>query len=537
MKKIVHNGKIYTMDQEKPIAEAVAIVNNKFAAVGTDAEILAMKSKETEIIDLAGKTVIPGFNDSHMHLLGFALQLGKVDLGGARSIEDVVTSFNTFINDNSIPPGTVVLGRGWNEIFFDEKRTLTKYDLDKLAHPVYAVRACGHVGAANNAMLKLYKINKNTPDIPGGEIVKDENGEPTGLFLENAMQIFASSQELNTIAVKELILKALPYLAKYGITSIQSDDFLFGASNETVCEAYTDLADARKLTARVNQKCRALSYDAYKTMLELPQVCEKISSYYKLGPVKIMSDGSLGGSTAFLKEDYLNEPGNRGIPIFSQNEFEAIVDLVHVNNRCAAIHAIGDGAIQWCLDAIKKAQDKNPKPHLRHGIVHAQITDKELLKGFKQNNVIAYIQPIFIHADWQIVEKKVGKAKAATSYAFKTLMDMGVHIPLGTDCPVEPLNPFENIYCAVTRKDLHGRPEGGFNPNEALNVHQAVYAYTADGAYTSGEENLKGMIKIGMFADMAVLSQDIFNIPHEEILRTKVEMTFFDGKIIFKTSF
>ena len=535
MDLILHNGNVHTMDKENPTAQAVAIRGDKIAAVGSDAYVLAMKGSGTEIIDLGGKTVIPGFNDSHMHLLGFALQLGKVDLSGAKSIQEIISRFKFFIKENSISKDTVVIGRGWNEVFFDdEKRALTKFDLDVVEHPVYAIRACGHVGSANSAMLRLYGIDKNTPDVQGGEIVKDDNGEPTGLFLENAVQVFKDTRELSTAQVENLILSTLPHLAKYGITSIQSDDFLFGAPNETVCEAFTNLAKAGKLTVRVTEKCRALSLDEYGIMLELPQVQDDIAPFFKLGPAKIMSDGSLGGRTAFLKEDYYDDPGNRGLPIFAKDELEAIVELAHNNNRNVAMHAIGDAAIEWCLDAIKKAQDKNPNPYLRHGIVHCQITDLGLIEDFKRNNVIAYIQPIFIHADWKIAKSRVGKAKAATSYAFKTLTEMGVPIPFGTDCPVEPLSPFENIYCAVARKDLNKQPVSGFNPNEALSVYQVVYSYTVDGAYTSGEENEKGKIKEGMYADMAVLSKDIFNTEPEELLGTEVEMTVFNGRIIYR---
>ena len=262
-----------------------------------------------------------------------------------------------------------------------------------------------------------------------------------------------------------------------------------------------------------------------------------VAPYFKLGPVKILADGSLGGRTAFMKEDYFDDPGNKGIPIYGKEEFDAIVELCHEKDRPVAIHAIGDAIMQWCLDAIKRVQKENPKPDLRHGIIHCQITDEAQLKEFKANNVVAYIQPIFIHADWGVVAARVGKAKAHTSYAFKTLKDLGVYIPFGTDCPVEGFDPFKNLYCAVTRKDLSGQPEEGYNPHEALSIHESVYAYTVDSAYASYEEDVKGMLKVGMYADIAVLTKNIFEIKPEEMLKAEVAMTVFDGKIIYSGNY
>jgi len=527
------------MDADKPKAEAVAISGGIIKAVGSDSEILALKSGSTELINLGGKTTIPGFNDSHLHLMAYAVELGRVDLNGAKSIEDMISRYKKFIEENNIPPGSLVFGRGWNENFFEgTKNTPTRFDLDKISenHSIYATRACGHVGCANSAMLRHFALDKNSPDIPGGEMVRDESGELSGIFTETAQHVFRTAEALSTQDVENLIIKALPQLAKIGITSVHTDDFYRGAPIECVCDAYTNLAKEGKLTVRVNKKMRAIDLESYRDMLNTLKADESVEPYFKLGPVKIMSDGSLGGRTAFMKEDYLDDPGNRGIPIYTKEEFEAIVSLSHGKGKCVAIHAIGDAAMQWCIDAIKKAQDETPKPNLRHCIVHCQITDEALIRDFKENNVIAYIQPIFIHADWSTVEKKVGKEKAATSYAFKTLKDMGVPIPFGTDCPVDPIDPFKNLYCAVSRKDLFGKPEGGFNPNEALSMEEAIYAYTADGAYAAYEENVKGKIKEGMYADIAVLSKDIFSVKHEEILKTEVEMTVFDGKVIYSNS-
>ena len=536
MDLILKNGKLYTMDKDAPTAQAVAVRNGIIEAVGTDEDILALKAEGTEVIDLGGKTLIPGFNDSHLHLLGYALKLSMVDLNGTRSVDELIERYKKFIEENNIPPGTIVAGAGWNQNFFDSKLSPTKYDLDKIStvHPIYAARACHHVCAVNSLMMKNFGVDKDTPEIDGGEIVREENGDPIGIFCENAMLAFRNAKVYDTKDIEEMVLKAAPHFHKMGITSVQSDDFADRTPFEKVYEAYVNLAREKKLTLRINEQCRAAGLENYKKMLKLPQTDKDVSPYFKLGPVKILADGSLGGRTAFMKEDYKDDPGNRGIPIYGKEEFDAIVALCHSMDRPVAIHAIGDAIMSWCLDAFKKLQSEDPRPHVRHGIIHCQITDETQLKEFAENSVVAYIQPIFIDADGPIVAERVGEAKAATSYAFKTLKDLGVTIPLGTDCPVELFDPFKNIYCAVTRKDLSGVLKTGYNPHEALSVHEAVYAYTVDSAYASYEEDVKGKLKKGMYADMALLSKNIFETAPEEILETEVELTVFDGKVVYK---
>jgi len=352
---ILTGGNLYTMDKENPKATAVAISGGVIMAVGCDEEILALKTENTELIDLGGKTLLPGFNDSHCHLLGYANNLSLVNLNGAASINELIDRYKNFIESNNIPAGTAVVGAGWNQSFFGEKTSPTKYDLDKISdtHPIFAYRACHHVCSVNSLTLKKLGINKDTPEVDGGEIVREENGEPSGIFNETAMSLLEKDEDNVTIAdIEALILKAIPNLHKMGITSVQSDDY--GPDYKLVYDAYVNLAKAGKLKLRVNEQCRVSGLENYKKMLELPQVDDDIAPYFKQGPVKILADGSLGGRTAYMKEDYRDDPGNRGIPIYAREEFDAIVDLCHEKDRPVAIHAIGDGIMQWCMDAIRR---------------------------------------------------------------------------------------------------------------------------------------------------------------------------------------
>jgi predicted amidohydrolase YtcJ len=246
-----------------------------------------------------------------------------------------------------------------------------------------------------------------------------------------------------------------------------------------------------------------------------------------------MADGSLGARTAYLSRPYADAPSTRGIATYSQEELDHLIRRSHEAGQDAAVHCIGDGAAYMAMGSIRRAKAMK-KNGSRHGIVHCQITDAPLLGMFRELNVTAYVQPIFLRVDLHVVESRVGKALAETSYNFKTLVDLGVNVSLGTDCPVEGLNPLPNIYSAVTRKDLGGNPQGGFYSGQCLTVGEAVYAYTAGSAYCSREERVKGKIREGYMADIAVLSDDIFEIDPNGIKDARVDMTILDGKIVWQ---
>lgn len=538
MDLIFINGIVYTMDKNNTISEAVAVKDNKIVKVGTTEEILALKGDNSQIIDLEGKALVPGFNDSHMHLVNYGYSQTQADLIGVESVEEINRRVSQYIKDKKVEKGTWVRGAGWNQDYFiGDKVFPTKYDLDKISldHPIVVTRTCGHVAVVNSKALEVLGIKKGTAQVEGGHFDLDENGEPTGIFRENALAIVYNAIPNPGInEIKEMITNAIEQLNKCGITSVGTDDFgaLPGKDYNKIIEAYLELKNEGLLNIRVYQQYLIPEIDNLKGFLNKGYKTGWGDENFKIGPLKLLLDGSLGARTAVLNEPYTDNPSTSGILTATQEELDEIVDFAHNNGNQIAIHGIGDKAMYMAFESIEKTLNKNPKKDHRHGIVHAQITDEYLLNKFKDLEAIAYIQPIFLDYDWKMVKSRIGEEREKTSYNWKTMVDMGTHIACGSDSPVDSFNVMYGIYEAVTRKDLKGNPEGGWLPEQGLTVEEALYGYTMGGAYASFEEDIKGSIEEGKLADMVVLSDNIFEIDPHKIKDVNVEMTIFNGKII-----
>lgn len=538
MDLIFINGIVYTMDENNTISEAVAVKDNKIFKVGTTEEILALKGDNSQIIDLEGKALVPGFNDSHMHLVNYGYSQTQADLIGVESVEEINRRVSQYIKDKKVEKGTWVRGAGWNQDYFiGDKVFPTKYDLDKISldHPIVVTRTCGHVAVVNSKALEVLGIKKGTAQVEGGHFDLDENGEPTGIFRENALAIVYNAIPNPGInEIKEMITNAIEQLNKCGITSVGTDDFgaLPGKDYNKIIEAYLELKNEGLLNIRVYQQYLIPEIDNLKGFLNKGYKTGWGDENFKIGPLKLLLDGSLGARTAVLNEPYSDNPSTSGILTATQEELDEIVNFAHNNENQIAIHGIGDKAMYMAFESIEKTLNKNPKKDHRHGIVHAQITDEYLLNKFKDLEAIAYIQPIFLDYDWKMVKSRIGEEREKTSYNWKTMVDMGTHIACGSDSPVDSFNVMYGIYEAVTRKDLKGNPEGGWLPEQGLTVEEALYGYTMGGAYASFEEDIKGSIEEGKLADMVVLSDNIFEIDPDKIKDVNVEMTIFNGKII-----
>jgi hypothetical protein len=540
MDLILKNGKIVTMDEKNPRAEAVAIKDGKFFKVGANEEILKLKEEKTKVIDLEGKVLLPGFIDSHMHFLDFGYSLTKVDLNGSKSINEIINRTNKFFENKDIKEGDWLKGRGWNQDILEENRFLNRYDLDKISKdkPIYMTRVCGHVAVVNSKALEVMGVNKNTEQVDGGHFDLDDKGEPTGIFREKALELIYSKVPVPNLAeIKKMILEATEAYAEQGITSVQTDDFetIPGVNYEDVIKAYKDLSDQGKLKTRIYEQCIFENIEKYKGFLEKGYRTGDGNNLFKIGPLKVLSDGSLGGRTAYMTEPYADDISTVGIPCYSQDELDDWILTAHENNMTTATHCIGDAAMYMTLESIEKAKKEFPKEDMRHSIVHCQITDKKIIERFSELEVIAHVQPVFLDYDLHIVEDRIGKERAKYTYNFKRMLEQDVVVAGGSDYPYcEFYQTFYNLHAAINRQDLSGYPEKGWLPEEKLSVDEAVSIFTKGPAYASYEEDIKGTIEEGKLADCFLISDDIYTIDKSIIKDLSVELTLLGGKLAYK---
>jgi len=530
MRTLFTNGKIYL--ERNRFAEAILIENNTIKKVGSNLELIPYII-DSNVIDLQGKTVLPGFNDSHLHLYGTASFMESINLYGVTSIEEIIVKSKEFISAHPDTSNTLI-GRGWNQDFFtDDLRLPDRYDLDRIAsdRPIVFPRACGHIVVVNSYALHSLHIDRHSVAPEGGAIDVGPDGEPTGILRENALGLIEPLYPETTMEVMLQRLRNIAHRASsFGITSVQTNDLTFGDKNaERLAEAYRLFASDE--TLKVNHQICFDDLDTFKKKIA-EGIFKSDNPFNRYGCLKLFADGSLGARTAALRNPYADDPSIFGISILSPETLDAWIQTASVAGIQVAIHAIGDRAIHDVLDAYTKVcKGKND---LRHGIVHCQITDKELLGTFKEQDILAYVQPVFLHYDLHIVQERVGKELADTSYAFKTMEDMHLHTSYGSDAPVEDFNPFNNLYCAVTRQDLQGFPIGGYNPKEKVDLATAIDAYTIGSAYASFDELHKGRLFEGYDADLIVLDQPIFELEASEIRNVTVALTMVDGKIIYE---
>lgn len=533
MGRLITNAKVY-VEREK-FAQAVYMEDGVIKAVGTNEEVLAVAPAGTPQYDAGGRTVVPGFNDSHMHLYFVGENLESIDLHGVTSMAEAKQIARDFIARTKPAPGTVLHGTGWNQDYFtDEPRMMDRHDLDEITteYPLILERACGHALTANSLAIQLAGVTKNTPQPEGAQFDVDENGEPNGIFRETAANLVMCLRRDPTVEeIEHTLHTAMEHAAEWGITSVQTMDVRPGAYRDML-QAYHNIQSTHP-TLRVYHQCNFMTPDEYREFLQQGYITGSGDAFNKIGPLKLFVDGSLGARTALMRAPYADDPSTTGIQTLTQQQTDELVQIADAAGCQVAVHAIGDAAIEQVLNSYDTVCGDGENPH-RHGIVHCQITDRALVERFTQNDILAYIQPIFLHYDMTVLESRVGRELAATSYAFATMNRLGIHNSFGTDSPVEDLNTMHNIYCAVTRKNLAGTPSGGFYPDECVDVYDAVDAYTVASAYASFEEDVKGRIRPGYYADLAVLSEDIFTIDPERIKDVKVDATILAGEFVYQ---
>lgn len=513
---VLLNVNVVTLNQKQPKAEAIAIQNRRIIAVGSNKEIRKYTGKKTRVIDAKNKTIVPGFVDCHVHMTGFGQFLHTLDMRNVESMKEMQRKMRKYVQKN--PERSWILGGRWDQDKFAEKRYPTRWDLDAAVadKPVFLIRVCGHLGIANTKALQLAGISKETT-VDSGKIDLDEaTGEPNGILRENALGlVWKAIPKPNPKELEEACISACKKAVKAGLTCVH---WIVGSAKEI--RIIQNLYLNRKLPLRVYL---GISADLLGQLIDLGLLTGFGNDVVKIGFVKVFADGSLGARTAALKEPYSDKPETRGIMLYTQRKLNRLVLKAHKAGLQLAVHAIGDRAIETVLKAFENALKKHPRKNHRHRIEHFSVLNPKLIKRMKQLGLIASVQPHFVVSDFWVVDR-VGKDRARWTYPFKTLVKEGLIVTSGSDCPVEPIDPLLGVWAAVTRKSF---------AEESLTVEQALKTYTLNAAYASFDENNKGTIEVGKFADLTVLSDDLFNVPPDEIKKAEVEMTIVDGKIVY----
>jgi len=519
-----------------PRAQAIAVRGERIIAVGSTADIQALKAANTRVVDLGGRFVMPGFNDAHLHLASGGFEHLNVELVGTKSLQEMQQRIADRVK--SAAPDEWILGRGWDESKWTVQKLPTRQDLDAVTHghPAIFSRADGHMSVANTAALKAAGITKDTPAPPGGKIDRDATGEATGILREGAASLVGNKEPAPTSAQRRRAVElALQDAAKWGVTSMQDnsgwEDYL----------TYLDLEGQGKLTSRISE------WIMFNTPLD---IIEQHRAYHPaVDPMlhttmlKAYMDGSLGSHTAALLQPYADDPKNSGLPQYEQSKLNEMASQRAAAGFQMGFHAIGDGGVEMALKAFAAAQTyaqqhaaENPPVKandFRNRVEHAQITTAEQIQRFHELGVIASMQPCHLLTDMNWAVARIGPERAKTSYAWKQFLDNSVVLAFGTDYPVEPITPFRGLYAAITRKNEAGTKE--YYPEQKISIDQAIAAYTTGAAFAEFSEREKGRLAPGFLADFVVLDRDLTKAAPPDVLKTRVLQTVVGGKTVYES--
>jgi predicted amidohydrolase YtcJ len=522
------NGDIYT--QAMPArAQAMAIRDGRILAVGTNDAIRKLKGARTQVVDLGGHFVMPGFNDAHVHLEEAALELLSVDLRGTRSLQEMQQRIA--VSAKTAASGEWLVGGGWDQTLWPDGKLPDRQDIDAVSggHPAVFSRVDGHIAVANTAALKAGGVTSQTQAPEGGKIDHDANGEPTGILRETARALVESKIPPPTPTRRRRAAElALADAARWGITSAQDN------SSWEAFLTYGELEREGKLTLRISEW---LAFDDPLSLLETHRAHYPANDpMLHTAMLKGFMDGSLGSRTAALLAPYSDDPGNSGLPRYEQGKLNRMAIERALAGFQIGFHAIGDRAVQTALDAFaeaeRSAKENDKTRDFRFRIEHDQVVTPGQFAQYKKLGVIASMQPSHLLTDMNWAVARIGSERAKTSYAWKEFLDQGVPLAFGTDYPVEPITPFRGLYAAVTRKNEAGTKE--YFPEQKLTIEQAIAAYTTGSAYAQFAEKDKGTLAPGMLADFVVLDRDLTKVAPPEILKTRVLRTVVGGKTVYE---
>ena len=531
--RLFYNGHFYTGPGYA--ASVLWAQGGRIRALGGP-ELLAAAPPELPRTDLGGGWVLPGFNDSHLHLLDVGRGLASVDLFGASGPADIAARCAAFVRAHAVPPGQAVYGNGWNQDLFAGPHTLpTRADLDAAVpdHPLLLDRVCGHIMLCNTAALRAAGITSQTPDPPGGGIDRGPGGEPNGLLRDNAAALVRPLLPAETpAACAGRWRAALAHAAAHGLTSVQTCD-VRSRDWPTVLAALEELDAQDALPLRLTLQCAMDTPEDLQALWDAGYRPGAHGKRWKIGPLKLFLDGSLGARTAWLRGGYADAPGAHGLCCLPMAEALALARKADAAGMQVVAHAIGDGAMEEMLDIIEtlNAPRGGANP-LRHGVVHCQVTAPGQWDRLAALGAGALVQPIFLDYDHTIVTARCGAALAGTSYAFGDAVRRGLPVSYGTDAPVESLDPLRNLYAAVTRRPLSGGAP--WQPQQAVTRAQALFCYTQGSAWQEFAEAEKGRLAPGFLADFTVLDRDYFTVPEADIPRLRVQATVTGGQVVYR---
>jgi predicted amidohydrolase YtcJ len=526
---IITNAKIWTVDKSLPMVQAVAVVGDRIVAVGSNTEVDAWRTPHTHVIDAEGKLLLPGFNDAHVHFVSGGMQLDNIQLNDATTPEEFARRIGERAKVTA--KGEWIVGGNWDETKWNPPNMPTKELIDAVTPdtPVFVSRYDGHMGLANSVALRLAAITAKTPDPPGGTIVRDARGNPTGALKDAATDyIDKLIPPLTHDRRLKIVKRALAYAASVGVTSVQH----MVANNEDVA-VYSELLQRDELTTRIYA---APSITHVDDLAKLGISHAFGGPYLRIGALKAFADGSLGSGTAYFYEPFLNQGNNRGLLSDEMHPISLMRDR-YMKADAAGLqictHAIGDEGISTILDLYAEVINAHGETDRRLRIEHAQHMAAKDFERFAQLHVIASVQPYHAIDDGRFAESHIGHDRASRTYAFRTFLDHGVRLAFGTDWEVAPLDPLLTVYAAVTRATLDGKNPKGWFPEQKLSVAEAIEAYTMGSAYAEYQEKEKGSITPGKLADMVLLSDDIFSIVPEKIRDVRALKTFVGGRLVF----